>query len=189
MTHDPRIDAYIAKAAPFAQPILAALRERLHAALSVTETVKWGRPFFEHEGRPFAFMAAFKAHAAFGFWRGSDSESGGGLGQMGKLTSLADLPDEAAFQAMVADALAQPRASPAAREAKPEATVPDDLRSALDAVPDAATAFAGFPPGARREYIEWVTEAKQPATRARRIADTVAWSAEGKRRNWKHEGR
>nr|WP_310523721.1 YdeI/OmpD-associated family protein [Polymorphobacter sp.] len=196
MAMDERVTAYIDKAAPFAQAILAHVRTLVHGAVPAAgETIKWGMPFFELEGRPLAMMAAFKAHAGVGIFDGTPMASGGaGMGQFGKLASVADLPDESVLRerllvAAQAVAAGKPMMRPktAALAPKPPAAVPEDLASALAAVPAAAGAFAGFPPGARREYVEWVEGAKQPATRTRRIAATVEWVAEGKRRNWKYE--
>lgn len=196
MAEDPRVDAYIAKAAPFAQPILAHIRSVMHrASPEIVEAIKWSMPFFDYNGAPLANMAAFKAHAAFGFWRrdgaGPDKEDQGAMGQFGKLTSVADLPDDEVLIEMILaamaliDAGAKSRRSP--KQPKPDLTMPGDFQAALDAVRDAAKHFAAFPPGARREYIEWVVDAKQPATRVKRIGQAVEWCAENKRRNWKYQ--
>lgn len=196
MTHDPRVDAYIAKSASFAQPILTHVRTVVHAASpEIVETIKWSMPFFDYKSSPLASMAAFKAHAAFGFWRrdgaGPADEAAGAMGQFGKLTNIADLPDEAALTAMIHQAMALIDAGAKTvrppKHPKPEIAMPDDLRSALDAAPEAAKHFASFPPGAQREYIEWVVDAKQPATRAKRIGQAVEWCADGKRRHWKYQ--
>lgn len=195
MSQDPRVDAYIAKAAPFAQPILAHVRAVMHrASPEIAETIKWSMPFFDYHGAPLANMAAFKAHAAFGFWRregaGPEDEKGEAMGQFGKLTRVEDLPPEPELTQMIRAAMAvidagvKTHRTP--RMPRPEVAMPDDLRAALDAVPAAAAAYAGFPPGAQREYLEWVIEAKAPATRAKRIAQTVEQCAEGKRRHWKY---
>ena len=195
MPHDPRIDAYIAKSAPFAQPILSHIRAVMHrAAPEISETIKWSMPFFDYKGAPLANMAAFKAHAAFGFWRregaGPEAEKDEAMGQFGRLTRVDDLPPEPELIAMIHAAIAaieqgvKTRRTP--RMPRPEVAMPDDLRAALDAAPAAAAAFAGFPPGAQREYLEWVIEAKAPATRVKRIERTVAQCAEGKRRHWKY---
>src|SRR5438093_13357397 len=99
-TTDPRIDAYIAKAAPFAQPILRRVRKVMHAGCpDVEETLKWRAPAFMYKGI-LAGMAAFKAHCIFGFWKHSLLKKEGLLkdgeaaGQFGRLTSLDDLPDQ-----------------------------------------------------------------------------------------------
>lgn len=196
MTQDPRVDAYIAKAAPFAQPILTHIRDVVHrASPEIVEAIKWSMPFFDYKGAPLANMAAFKAHAAFGFWRrdgaGPEKEDEGAMGQFGKLTSVADLPDDRALIGMIQAAMAlidtgaKTRRPP--KQPKPELTMPEDLQAALDAVPAATANFAAFPPGAQREYVEWIVEAKQPATRAKRIGQAVEWCAENKRRNWKYQ--
>jgi uncharacterized protein YdeI (YjbR/CyaY-like superfamily) len=196
MTKDPRIDAYIARQAEFARPILEHIRRMLHAAgPELDETIKWSMPHFTYKGRIFAGMAAFKAHVTFSLWRAGEvlAQTGAehvAMGQFGRLTSLADLPPETELGEIIRRAAAITEAGPIPRpkkSPKPELPTPDDLREALDAEPRAAATFDAFPPSCRREYVEWVTEAKRPETRAKRIAQAVEWMAEGKRRNWKYE--
>src|SRR5437867_4767163 len=197
MPRDSRIDAYIARQAEFARPILEHLRVVVHAAYpDVEEAVKWGMPAFLHQRKLVCTMAAFKAHATFGFWKGALVAATEGLekkamGQFGRLTSLADLPDDATIKAMVGKAVAlaeqgvkvvRPKKHP-----KPDLVIPNDLQAALEAWAGAATQFAAFSPSAQREYLEWVTEAKRPETRAKRIAQAAEWISEGKKRNWKYE--
>jgi uncharacterized protein YdeI (YjbR/CyaY-like superfamily) len=192
MPEDTRIDDYIEAAAGFAKPILCHFRQTIHGAAHVSETIKWSMPFFEYRGRPIAMMAAFKAHAGIGIFDGTPMAGGDSMGQFGKLTKVADLPEKAALIANIRTAVElidQGGLPKRSTSVKPSLAVPDDLRAALDAVPAAATAFAGFPPGAQREYIEWALEAKQATTRARRIETTVAQCAEGKRRYWNMAGR
>ena len=196
MNHDPRIDAYIARQADFARPILDHLRAAVHSACPETEeTLKWSAPAFLYKGEQLAMMAAFKAHATFGFWKGSlvvsdDEKQSGAMGQFGRITSVADLPQPNVLAALIRKAMALTDAGVKpvrARTAKAPLPVPDDLRRALDANASAAATFAGFSPSARRDYVEWVTEAKQATTRERRVAQAVEWMAQGKRRNWKYE--
>ena len=195
MPRDPRIDEYIARQAPFARPILAHLRETVHAACpEAGEGIRWGMPAFLIGDRLLATMAAFKAHAAFGFWRAGETAGDGGgkrgaMGQFGRLADVSDLPPPAELEAMVrkAAALAIEPARRPARPPRPEMPVPDDLRAALEEAPDAAAHFAAFPPSARRDYAEWIAGAKRPETRAARLAEAIEWIAQGKRRNWKYE--
>lgn len=196
MKTDPRIDAYIERQADFARPILNHLREILHAACpDCEETLKWSSPSFIYKGKILAGFAAFKAHAAFGFWAGSQILETGArqesaMGQFGRLTSLDDLPPRAELEALTKKAMAlidegvKPTRN---KHAKLPFTVPQDLRAAIDAVPAAAGTFDNFAPSCQREYVEWVTEAKRDETRAKRLALTVEWLAEGKKRNWKYE--
>ena len=196
----PEVDRYIEKAAEFAQPILRRLRKAFHAAHpDVTEAMKWGHPFFEYKG-VLGNMAAFKQHVGWGFWKAGLMADPHGLlkppGEhtaMGgaRLASVDDLPPDDVLIAYVREAIrlneenvkpVRPKKAP-----KPEAAVPDDLAAALASTPAARAAFDAFPPSHRREYIDWITEAKQPATRAKRIAQTVEWVTEGKSRNWKYE--
>jgi uncharacterized protein YdeI (YjbR/CyaY-like superfamily) len=190
---DPRIDAFIANAQPFAQPILSHLREVIHRACpSVVEAIKWGRPAFENDGRILAVFGAFKAHASLTLWKmgeatGREEE---GMGQFGRLTSLDDLPGDAELIRIIratASARAEPAAPKPRKAPRSELPVPDELAAALAGAPAAKAVFEGFSPSNRRDYCEWIGEAKRPETRASRVAQAVEWLAEGKTRNWKYE--
>jgi uncharacterized protein YdeI (YjbR/CyaY-like superfamily) len=196
MKTDPRIDAYIARKADFARPILEHLRATVHAACpECEETLKWSSPTFMYRGEMLCSMAAFKAHAAFGFWKGSlvvgdGAEQLSAMGQFGRIESLDDLPRAEVLQALIAKAMKlneEGVKAPRSKHAKEPFSVPQDLRAAIEAVPVAAATWGAFPPSCQREYVEWVTEAKRDETRAKRLAQTVEWLAEGKRRNWKYE--
>jgi hypothetical protein len=195
-TRDPRVDAYVGKAEPFARPILLHLREVVHRACpEVQETIKWGMPAFEHRG-PLCSMASFKRHCSFGFWKGAlllgDAPAAGeGMGHFGRVASLDDLPPEEEIATLVRRAaelneqgVKAPRTKTRARA---EIPTPDDLLAALREREGALARWEAFSPSHRREYAEWITEAKADATRARRIATAAEWIAEGKGRNWKYE--
>lgn len=195
MSTDPRIDAYIARQADFARPILEHARAAMHAAgLEIEEGIKWGMPAFSYKGKPLAGMAAFKAHATLGFWdreevRGGEAKSGA-MGDFGRITSVADLPEQAGLADLVrrAAALIDAGAKPVRNKTvKAPIEMPDDLATALAANAAAQATFDGFPPSCRREYLEWITEAKRPETRTKRLVQAIEWMAEGKRRNWKYE--
>ena len=196
MSRDPRVDAYIARAQPFARPILEHVRERVHAAVpEVEETLKWSAPSFTLGGKILLMMAAFKAHAALNFWRGQElrgaAAAADAMGQFGKLTSVDDLPPDRELDALIRKAAELTSSAPAPRKPKHAPKPPPEMHpefaSALDAAPKAKAALDGFPPSARRDYLEWIAGAKQPATRAKRIATAVEWLSEGKRRNWKYQ--
>lgn len=193
MTTDPRVDAYIAKAAPFAQPILTHLRALAHKALpDATEDIKWGMPHFLVDGKNVAGMSAFKAHCAFVIH--GDGRQGEAMGQYGKITAIDDLPPERELIASLhaaRDRVVQQGSATRGRSRaapKPEIPVPDYFAAALAANPKAKAAFEAFAPSHRREYLEWITEAKRDDTRARRMATALEWLAEGRKRNWKYEG-
>ena len=196
-TIDPRVDAYIRKAQPFARPILAHLRTIVHQACpEVVETIKWSVPAFDYKG-PFCGVAAFKQHATFGFWKwellkerlpGSTGVSP--ANQFGRITSIDDLPG-ARELARIIKAAAKlnddgVKAPPMRQGPRPALKAPPDLLKALAKSKKAQATFNGFPPGQRREYVEWVLEAKRAATREQRIKTAVEWMAEGKVRNWKY---
>lgn len=194
---DPRIDAYIAEAAPFAQPILRHLRGLVHRACpEATETIKWGMPFFEHHGL-LCCIAAFKAHSAFAFHhQGMDrllaregTGAEGAMGNLGRIAALTDLPSEATLVRYLKHA-AQLNASGAPRrpvkKARPALPAPADLAAALQKNAPARATWTKLAPSHRRDYVEWITEAKRPETRAKRLATALEWLAEGKSRNWKY---
>lgn len=191
---DSRIDAYIAKAAPFAQPILRHLRDIVHTAIpSIVEEIKWGMPYFTLNGSIVAAMASFKAHASFMIHGDEEGWEKEGMGAFGKLAALADLPSDSVLQAKLAAAAdrvgkfgtAAPKEKASAPRPLPD--MPDDLAAALQGNPAAKATLERFPPSAQREYLEWIVEAKQAATRAKRIGQAVEWLAEGKKRHWKYE--
>lgn len=193
---DPRIDAYIQEAAAFAQPILRHLRAVVHEACpDVEEAIKWGAPAFLFRGKLMCSMAAFKRHAAFGFWnRGvaGSRASDDAMGQFGRLTRVGDLPAKRELARRVRAAMAAiEQGAPRARtpRARPPLCMPDDFAAALDANAGAKAAFEAFAPSHRREYLGWILEAKRAETRARRIAQAIGQLAEGKSRHWKYERR
>jgi len=195
MKRDPRIDAYIARQADFARPILEHLRAAVHAACpDCEEMLKWSAPAFIYKGSILANMAAFKAHASFGFWQGekvTGETAKEGMGSFGKLASPADLPDAATLAALIHKAMALAESGEKAprplKHPKPALETPPDLEAALAGNLAARTTFDAFPTSARRDYLDWLADAKRPETRAKRLAQTVEWLAEGKRRNWKYE--
>ncbi len=189
---DPRIDAYIARAQPFAQPILRHIRAAVREGCpEVVETIKWGMPHFEHMGL-LCGMAAFKAHCAFGFWNRALDIPGqkGAMGQFGGITALADLPAKKVLVGYVRKAArlnATGRKVGPVRRKKAPLPVPKELTAALKKKAGAAAKFKAFRPSQQRDYSEWILEAKTEATRARRLATSVAWIAEGKPRMWKYQ--
>ncbi len=200
---DPRVDEYIDQAAPFARAPMEHVREAMHAALpDVTEAIKWSHPFYLLDGRPFASMAAFKAHCSLGFWKGGRpvAEAAAGprdkaMGQFGRIESQADLPKGPALRKLIVEARAawlsekeeKASASPAPKPKRAAPPVPDDLAAALRARSGARKRFDAFTPSQQREYVEWIVEAKREVTRESRVAQAVEWIAEGKTRNWKYQ--
>ena len=196
MSIDPRIDAYIAEAQPFARPILEKVRNRVHAVLpDAEETLKWSMPAYTVGGKILLITAAFKAHTALNFWRGQELETShssvGAMGQFGKIKSLDELPSDADLDRLIREAAELAKSAPAPRKSKagpkPAPALHPDFATALAKAPKAKAALDGFPPSAQRDYFEWIGEAKQDATRAKRIATAIEWLSEGKRRNWKYE--
>jgi uncharacterized protein YdeI (YjbR/CyaY-like superfamily) len=198
MKPNPAVDAYIRQAAPFARPILTKVRALFRRACpDVEETMKWGFPHFEYRG-VVGSMAAFKQHATFGLWKASllpDPHGlfAGGDSTMGraKFADVSELPPDGVLVESIRAAVALNeqgvKVAKPKREKKPEADVPADLRAALRKNKKAQATFDGFSPSHRREYVEWITEAKQEATRQRRVAQAVEWLAEGKSRHWKYQ--
>lgn len=195
---DPRVDAYIANAAPFARPILTHLRKVIHQGCpEIEETIKWGMPSFEHHGL-LCGIAAFKRHCALGFWKEKKIKEQippaeeKAMGQFGRIESIEHLPSDAKLIRLVREAakLNEERAAappaPRPRIRKPAPQAPAYFLAALRKRPKALAAYRAFSPSHKREYVAWITDAKGEDTRARRLATAVAWIAEGKPQNWKY---
>lgn len=197
-SRDKRIDTYIAKSADFARPILRQIRKTVHQACpDVEETMKWSFPHFTHKGM-LCSMAAFKEHAVFGFWRQKLMKDPNdifqnpksAMGSLGRLTSVSDLPSENILLSYIKEAVrlnesgakvVQKRKFP-----KKPLRTPEYFRKALAKNKRALDTFTGFSPSDKREYLEWVIEAKTDETRKKRLATTITWLVQGKERNWKY---
>jgi len=201
--YDARVDAYIAKSADFAKPILTHLRQLIHQAFpEIEEGIKWGFPFFDYKG-PVCQMAAFKQHMGFGFWKASllndpyklikTGEEESAAGSFGRITTLADLPADDILIEYIQEAVklnkdgkkTPARVKPATE--KKELTTPPEFEIMLDSIANAKLNFHNFSPSKKREYLEWFTEAKTEATRQKRMEQAVEWISEGKSRNWKYQ--
>jgi uncharacterized protein YdeI (YjbR/CyaY-like superfamily) len=201
---DPRVDTYIAKSADFAKPILQHFRSIVDdACADAEETIKWGSPSWQYAGALLCSMAAFKDHCTFNFWKAPLLSLGGkavGIGRQGlfgDIRSVKELPARGSLVKLVKTAAKLNAAGvkgsvmtgSGPRRARPPLPLPADLKRALATDKKARDTFDGFPPSHRREYIEWITEAKREQTRAQRVAQTLLWLAEGKPRNWKYMSR
>ncbi len=190
-TPDPRVDAYIANAAAFAQPILREIRQRVHDdCAQAEEAIKWGMPAFLYQGKLLCGMAAFKAHATLGFWQ-RDGAAGNdeAMGQYGRLCTLKDLPGKREFASQLRQSMQRIDSGTKAPRRAPRAALPmpPAFALALDAAPAAKAHFQAFAPGYQRDYLEWIGDAKRDSTRNQRIEQSIAWLSDGKHRNWKHE--
>jgi uncharacterized protein YdeI (YjbR/CyaY-like superfamily) len=197
---DPRIDAYIAKAAPFAQAILQHIRKLVHKACpDITETMKWSFPHFEYKG-VVCSMAAFKQHCAFGFWKASimkdpnkimQIKDRGAMGHFDRITTVKDLPADKIMIAYIKEAVQLNEKGiklPAkTKTTQKEIVVPSDIIAALKKNTKAKKVFEAFSPSHQKEYIEWITEAKTEPTRIKRLNTMLEWLEEGKDRNWKYK--
>ncbi|GAA4460269.1 hypothetical protein GCM10023093_02620 [Nemorincola caseinilytica] len=201
--HDPRVDAYIEKAADLAKPILVHLRELIHTTCpEVEETWKWSFPNFDYRGGTMCSMAAFKQHCSFGFWKAALMPDPDGIleiaeraamGQLGRIASLKDLPKDTVLKRYIKAAMKlneegvkAPVKKPT-KEQKEALTTPDDLAAMLKKNKAAEKVFSEFAYSNKKEYIEWINEAKTDATRTKRMAQAIEWIAEGKTRHWKYK--
>ena len=199
---DPRVDAYIERAAPFAQPVLSHLRKLMHQACPhIAETIKWSMPFFVQQGIIISNMASFKQHCAFGFWgpemrkvlAKDGRKSSDAMGTLGRITGLDALPTDRVLLAYMSQAaglvesgqrtksLARPKKS-----AKKPVRVPQEFAAALKKNKLATKVFSDFSASCKREYALWIAEARRPETKAKRVKQAVEWIAQGKQRNWKY---
>lgn len=198
---DPRVDAYIKKAQPFAQPILKHMRALVHEVCpEVEETIKWSFPCFDYKG-PFCSMASFKQHAVFGFWKAAimkDAEvlmatakSEVAMGHLGRITSLKDLPSDKVLKGYIKEAMKLNEANiklPSKNKSteKKELIVPPYLLAVLKRDKKAKEVFEAFSFTNKKEYIDWLEDAKTETTRKKRLETALEWIGEGKIRNWKY---
>ncbi|MFN2500668.1 MAG: YdeI family protein [Pyrinomonadaceae bacterium] len=194
---DPRIDAYIDNSKDFAKPILNHIRALVHEACpDVIETMKWSFPHFDYKGM-MCSMASFKEHCSFGFWKQSLLEASAfpaektAMGSFGRLQSIDDLPDAATMKKLIGDAVKLNDEGVKIQKAKPAEraalVVPEVLLEALVDNEAAAETFNNFPYSKKKDYANWIIEAKSEATRDKRLATSIEWLSEGKARNWKYE--
>jgi uncharacterized protein YdeI (YjbR/CyaY-like superfamily) len=203
---NPRVDLYIANSRPFAQPILEHIRQLVHKACPpVAETIKWSRPFFEYKGVILGNMSAFNEHCSFGFWgeeisavlREQKVLQPDAMGSLGRLTRVEDLPSSKQMLTLLRQSVAfidsgQYTSPIAARQRVVKAPTsaaeaPPQFAKALKANKKASAAYAKFSPSCKREYVEWIADAKRDETRDKRIATAIEWISEGRQRNWKYQ--
>ena len=198
---DPRIDAYIERAAAFAKPILIKLRKLIFQACpDAEEMIKWSFPNYEVHGSMLCSMAAFKEHCAFGFWKASLLKDPDGIlhlaernsmGHLERLSSVKDLPSDKILITYLKEAalLNKNNIKIARKKSAPgkELAIPKALAAALKKNKKAMVTFEGFPPSQRREYIEWISEAKTDVTLDKRLTTTIEWLEQGKTRHWKYK--
>lgn len=196
---NPTVDVYIAKAAPFAQPVLNHLRELIHKTCpEVEENIKWGMPSFEYKGMLCGF-ASFKQHCTFGFWKASlmkdkvlmeNARSESAMGHLGRITSLKDLPSDKKITAWIKEAMKLNVEGKKIIKAKPvvkkDLVIPAYIPAAIKKNKKAWGTFEQFSPSAKKEYVEWITEAQSEETKNKRLSQAIEWMAEGKPRNWKY---
>lgn len=201
-TKDDRVDAYIAKSADFAKPILTHIRKLVHQACpDVQETMKWSSPFFDYRG-PMCNMSSFKQHCAFGFWKGAlipeIQKAGEAMGdgvytRFSEIKSVKDLPSDKVLIDFITKAAAFNDSGIRACDVvepvtkKADVSVPDDLMKALKKNKSAMETWKNFSPSKVREYVEWIADAKTDATRIKRLDTAVEWISEGKSRHWKYQ--
>jgi len=198
-TKNPRVDAYIAKAAPFAQPVLKHLRSLVHKTCpDVEETIKWGMPSFGYKGI-MCGVASFKEHCSFGFWKASlmkdkilveNAKSEVAMGNLGRITSLKDLPPDKKIIGWIKKAMKLNEEGKKVVKAKPfakkELTIPSFITTAVKKNIKAWATFEILSPSGKKEYVDWITEAKTEETKNSRLKQAIEWMVEGKPRNWKY---
>ncbi|SHH01655.1 Uncharacterized conserved protein YdeI, YjbR/CyaY-like superfamily, DUF1801 family [Chryseobacterium oranimense] len=198
--YSPKIDAYIEKSQDFAKPVLQYIRETVHEFCpDAEEAMKWSFPNFVYKGKILCAMASFKQHCTFGFWLEKEMKTmneitrdieKNSMFSLGKITKIKDLPSKALLKKAIAEAMELTDMGVTVKKAAPskvETEVPDYFQEALKKNKDALAVFEKGSPSFRKEYINWITEAKTETTRNKRMEQSLEWLAEGKSRNWKYE--
>ncbi|MCT2563273.1 YdeI/OmpD-associated family protein [Chryseobacterium herbae] len=198
--HSPKIDAYIEKSKDFAKPVLEYIRETVHEFCpDAEETMKWSFPHFLYQGKNLCAMASFKQHCTFGFWLEKEMKTmkeitrdieKNSMFSLGKITKIEDLPSKPQLKKAIREAMELTDLGVTLKKAPPSKTeteIPDYFQDALNDNKKAAEVFEKGSPSFRKEYINWITEAKTEATRNKRMEQSLEWITEGKARHWKYE--
>ena len=114
------------------------------------------------------------------------------MGHFGKITSLQDLPSDAIIKSYIKEAMALNDADvklPKSKKviAETKLIIPEYFQKRLNKNKIAKATFEKMPPSHKKEYLQWIPEAKTETTREKRISTTLEWLEEGKSRNWRYE--
>ncbi len=196
------IDTYIDKSAAFAKPILNHIRQLVHKACpNVEEKIKWSFPHFDYKNEMMCSMASFKEHCALNFWKAAlmkdpilleNARSEVSMGHFGRITSLKDLPADIKIIAFIEEAMElndkgiKLPTRPKTIERK-ELVVPDYFDLAINKNKKAKATWDNYAYSHKKEYVDWITDAKSEAIRNKRMETAIEWIAEGKTRNWKYK--
>ena len=195
-----RVDEYIKNAPDFARPIMEKIRKAFHKGCpECEEAIKWGCPYFMYKGM-LGGMASFKGHVSMGFWRSKEMDDPEKLFDTGTgakasmcnahFHNLKEVPTQKILAEYVKRAAKlQDTEAPKKKATKKKIStrIPADLAELFKKHKKAKTVFEGFAPSHKRDYIEWITEAKRDATRQKRLKTTIEWLSEGKQRHWKYQ--
>ncbi|MCA6066935.1 YdeI/OmpD-associated family protein [Chryseobacterium sp. RG1] len=197
--YNAKVDEYIEKSQDFAQPILKHIREIVHEICPDTEeTIKWKFPTFMYKGKILCSMVSFKQYCSLGFWLHDEMKTlknietdveKTNMFSLGKITKIGDLPSKPLLKEMILEAMELTDKGVTLKKASPSKTeteVPDYFQNALQQNKKASEIFIKGSPSFRKEYINWLTEAKTEATRNKRMEQAIEWISEGKARNWKY---
>ncbi|WP_428071186.1 YdeI/OmpD-associated family protein [Chryseobacterium gambrini] len=200
--YSPKVDEYIEKSQDFAKPILNYIRETVHEFCpDAEEAIKWKFPTFLYKGKILCSMVAFKQYCSMGFWLHDEMTSlkefeteaeKTNMFSLGKITETENLPSKPQLKKMIVEAMELTDMGVTLKKATPSKTeteVPDYFQNALNENKKALEIFKKASPSFRKEYINWIAEAKTESTRNKRMDQALEWISEGKGRNWKYEKR
>ncbi|SEW41674.1 Uncharacterized conserved protein YdeI, YjbR/CyaY-like superfamily, DUF1801 family [Chryseobacterium wanjuense] len=198
--YDTKVDEYIEKSPDFAKPILQYLRETIHEVCpDAEEAIKWKFPTFMYKGKILCSITSFKQYCSMGFWLHGEMKTikeletnaeKSSMFSLGKITKMEDLPAKPLLKKAILEAMELTDMGVTMKKAVPSKTetpIPDYFKEVLQHNKKAWEVFEKGSPSFRKEYINWITEAKTEATRNKRMEQAIEWISEGKGRNWKYE--
>jgi uncharacterized protein YdeI (YjbR/CyaY-like superfamily) len=199
--YHPAIDEYINKSEEFARPILLHLRKIIHLACpDVEETIKWSFPNFEYKGQILCSMASFKKHCSFGFWLGAEMEDpenilnkvgNTNMGNFGKIINHNSLPDDNIIIKYIHEAMKLSESGTKKKTSKikdkKSLEIPVYIIEFIEKYPKAKVVFNNFSNSCKKEYVQWIEEAKQVSTKLKRLEKAVSMMEEGKEFNWQYK--
>jgi hypothetical protein len=195
-----RINLYIAELPDWQRKHLVRVRQLIHSTEErIEEAWRGNAPHFDHQGSLIG-MHAFKSCVSIWFHKGASLKDGHGLFKLTEKDAEREVRkykihegesiNEKAFLDLLKQALKVNAAQAGGAETKPTSralVVPSDMEQVLRKDEQAWAQWEGLAASHKREYVEWITDAKQDETRKRRLAKALEMIRDGQAKNDLHK--
>jgi uncharacterized protein YdeI (YjbR/CyaY-like superfamily) len=159
-------------------------------SLGLEETIKWGRPIYVHAGQNIVGLSGFRAYLGLWFFQGAlladkkkklvNAQEGRTKGMRQWRFESMDELQTAVVRAYVKEAMKLAESGQAVKPTKRAAlALPPELATEFKANKKLQSQFEKLSPGRQREFIEYLSEAKQATTKANRLQKILPMISEG----------